>query len=73
MSFTSYTRAAETGLGLELSAALHHAMQRLSDYRTYRSTLNELRRLDDRTLADIGIPRSGLRAEAIHAVYGTRD
>ncbi len=73
MSFATYTRAAETGLGLEFGAALHHLMQRLSDYRMYRKTLNELRSLDNKTLADLGIPRCSLRAEAIRAVYGMRD
>ncbi|MCZ0813364.1 DUF1127 domain-containing protein [Roseovarius sp. EGI FJ00037] len=73
MTYASYTRAAETGLGLEFSAALHHMMLRFADYRIYRTTLNELRKLDDRTLADLGIARSGIRAKAHEVVYGTRD
>jgi len=73
MTFANYTRAAETGLGLDLASGLHHMMQRFADYRIYRKTLNELRGLDNRTLADLGIPRCGIRAEAISAVYGMRD
>jgi|EP00581_Thalassiosira_minuscula_P022349 uncharacterized protein YjiS (DUF1127 family) len=73
MTFVNYTRAAETGLGLELASALHHLMQRFTDYRVYRKTLAELRALDDRTLADLGIPRCGVRAEALRAVYGLTD
>ena len=73
MTFATYSRATETGLGLELSAALHHLMQRVSDYRIYRETLAELQKLDDRALADLGLHRSGLRGEALRAVYGTQD
>lgn len=73
MTFVNYTRAAESGLGLELASALHHMMQRFADYRVYRKTLNELRALDNRTLADLGIARCGIRAEALRAVYGMRD
>ena len=73
MTFATYTRAAETGLGLEFSAALHQMKLRFADYRIYRATLKELGKLDDRTLADLGIARSGIRAKAHEAVYGTRD
>ncbi|MBU3259354.1 MULTISPECIES: DUF1127 domain-containing protein [Roseovarius] len=73
MTFANYTRATETGLGLEISAALHHLMQRFSDYRIYRATLNELQNLDDRSLADLGLHRSGLRSAALEAVYGIQN
>jgi uncharacterized protein YjiS (DUF1127 family) len=72
MAFANYTRATDTGLSLEISAVVHTLMTRAVDYRAYRKTLAELRALDNRTLADLGLHRSGLRAEAIRAVYGTR-
>lgn len=72
MTFANYSRATETGLGLELGAALNHLMQRVADYRIYRATLSELQGLSDRSLADLGLHRSGLRGIALHAVYGTQ-
>lgn len=73
MTFANYSRATETGLGLELGAALNHMMQRVADYRIYRATLSELQGLSDRSLADLGLHRSGLRGVALHAVYGTQN
>lgn len=70
MTFANYSRATETGLGLELGAALNHLMQRVADYRIYRATLSELHALSDRSLADLGLHRSGLRGVALQAVYG---
>jgi len=36
-------------------------------YRVYRTTLNELRALSDRELADLGMHRAGLKAIAAEA------
>ena len=44
-------------------------MNRLSRYRMYRRTLNELSALSDRELADLGLSRSGLRRMAYQAAY----
>jgi len=59
-----------SSLAIEISATVHHAVQAIQDYRAYRITLRELARLDDATLADLGLHRSGLRAEARRAIYG---
>jgi uncharacterized protein YjiS (DUF1127 family) len=73
MAFANETRTTmPSGLALEISAGVHHLVQAVADYRAYRATLAELRRLDDRALADLGLHRSGIRATAHQAVYGTR-
>ncbi|MFS4437807.1 DUF1127 domain-containing protein [Paracoccaceae bacterium GXU_MW_L88] len=43
---------------------------RLEAFRKYQRTLNELRDLSDRELADLGIARGELRAIAHEAAYG---
>lgn len=70
MAIATETRTAQPVLALEISAAVHHLIQRLADFRAYRATVTELSKLDDRTLADLGIPRSGIRGAARYAVYG---
>lgn len=70
MTFTHDARASNAALALEISAAVSQFFQRIDDYRLYRKTLQTLRDLDDRTLADLGLHRSGLRAEALKATYG---
>jgi len=70
MAFNTVTRTAPSALALEVSAFVHHAIQALNDYRLYRATVRELSRLDTATLADLGLSRSGIRAEALKAVYG---
>jgi len=73
MANATQTRTAQPGLALEVSAFVHHAMQRLADFRAYRSTVTELSKLDNRTLADLGIARTGIRSAARYAVYGKTD
>lgn len=41
-----------------------------SDWRQYRRTLEELRRLSDRELRDLGLSRFSLREVAYDSVYG---
>ena len=45
---------------------------RLSQHRRYRRTLDELSRLSDRQLADLGLHRSALRAVAFEAAKSGR-
>ena len=70
MAFNIATRTDQPGLALEISAAVHHLMLAIHDHRLYRTTVRELSRLDDATLADLGMHRSGIRAIARKAVYG---
>ena len=56
--------AAETsGLFARFRAAL-------ADWRLYRATLDELRALNDRELADLGLSRHSIRDIAYESVYG---
>lgn len=43
--------------------------KRFANYKTYRTTLEELQNLSDRELADLGIHRSTLRSIAYRAAY----
>ncbi len=42
----------------------------IADYRLYAATLDELRQLSDRDLADLGIARSDIVGIARESVYG---
>lgn len=42
---------------------------RIAQYRTYRTTLDELQSLSDRELSDLGISRHSLHAIAYRAAY----
>ncbi|MEL7152940.1 MAG: DUF1127 domain-containing protein [Pseudomonadota bacterium] len=55
-------RALAYGASLLEAAAHKHAERRI-----YRETLGELRRLDDRELADLGLSRSMLKGIALEA------
>ncbi len=70
MAHETRTSAAQPGLALEISAAVHHLMQRLGDMRDYYVTVRDLHRLNDATLADLGIARSDIETVARKAVYG---
>ena len=51
-------------------AALYRATaDRITRYRMYRETLDELRALGDRELADLGLNRSMLRSLAYKTAY----
>ncbi|MCZ7675271.1 MAG: DUF1127 domain-containing protein [Roseovarius sp.] len=70
MAFNTETRTARSSLALDISAGVHRLVQRLQDHINYRTTVRELSRLDDATLADLGIYRSSIQFEAHKAVYG---
>ncbi|MEM9434437.1 MAG: DUF1127 domain-containing protein [Pseudomonadota bacterium] len=53
-----------------LSAEIEALKQRYAAYQVYRTTLNELRVLTARDLADLGISRSMIRSIALEAAYG---
>jgi uncharacterized protein YjiS (DUF1127 family) len=69
--------AAKSGAGFLLAGAERTAgtlAETISgtwtDYRTYRATLAELKRLTTRQLNDAGLSRADLRRIAFEAVYG---
>jgi uncharacterized protein YjiS (DUF1127 family) len=45
----------------------------LGEWRLYNRTLDELRSLNDRELADLGIARSDIQRIALETVYGSAD
>lgn len=70
MTYYNNTRSPASGLAIEISAAVHHMVQAFNDYMDYRATIRALSQLDDASLADFGLSRSGIRAAAREAVYG---
>jgi uncharacterized protein YjiS (DUF1127 family) len=56
-------------LNERLSGFRSNLAERFAQYRTYRTTLNELAMLTDRELADMGMHRSNIREIAFEAAY----
>ena len=51
------------------AALFNTIVERAAQYRLYRKTLDELRALGDRELADLGLNRSMLRSVAYKSAY----
>ncbi|MBT8424912.1 MAG: DUF1127 domain-containing protein [Silicimonas sp.] len=69
MSMINEVNKAHRGTDNGLTGFLGGLTTRFAQYRTYRRTLDELERLSDRELADLGISRLGLRSIAYRAAY----
>lgn len=61
----SYT----TSIGQGLSGLRTNLSRRFAQYRTYRTTMNELAVLSDRELTDMGLHRADIREIAFEAAY----
>lgn len=72
MAYATDTRAAGASLVQKISEFRAAIADRFAKYALYRSTLDELARLDDRDLSDLGISRSMIRGIAEEAAYGTK-
>lgn len=70
MAFANATRAGEWGLAHSFSALLARLNDRRRRARVYRQTIGELKALNDRDLADLGIARSMIEGIAAEAAYG---
>lgn len=71
MATTFHTaRLSNTGsFGQGLSGLRTTLAERFAQYRSYRTTLDELGMLTDRELADMGMHRSDIREIAFEAAY----
>ena len=70
MAFANVTRGGEFGLSHGFGALIEKVRDQRRRNRVYRQTLNELRSLTDRDLADLGIAQSMIGAIAMEAAYG---
>lgn len=73
MAYVSSNRTTTASLGARLSEMGKQAAEAFAAWRLYRRTLDELRELSNRELADLGLNRSMLRRAAFEAVYGKLD
>ncbi|MGR3491592.1 MAG: DUF1127 domain-containing protein [Shimia sp.] len=64
------TTTATPGLFARVGDVLKGQMTQYETFRAYRNTLQELRTLNDRELADLGLSRAGLKAAAYASTYG---
>jgi len=70
MAYANASRAHGATLRDRFAVLRSDITERLARNRLYRTTLDELGRLDDRDLADLGIHRSQLKAIAYESAYG---
>ena len=71
MAYLSGARTGAVSITDRLGEIFSQASEAYSKWRIYRNTLNELRELGDREIADLGLARSSLRRVALEAAYGT--
>ena len=72
MAFAYQTRAAQSGLALEISAIALHLVQRVTNYLSYRTTIVQLSKLSDAQLEDMGLCRADIHRTVTKSIYGNR-
>lgn len=72
MAYATDIRTADHGLSDRVSAFFKAVSEARAKRKVYRVTLNELRALDGRDLADLGISRAEIPFLAREAAYGTK-
>jgi uncharacterized protein YjiS (DUF1127 family) len=72
MAYATDSRAAGASLIQRISEFRAAINDRVTAYRLYRQTMEELGRLDDRDLNDLGINRSMIKTIATEAAYGAK-
>lgn len=70
MAYATQTQSGALSLLARIAEIREQAAEAYSAWRIYRTTLNELRALTGRDLADLGIHQSQIRAIALDAAYG---
>jgi len=69
MATTTYTNTSGHGLMARFDAFRADYADRAAKRRIYNETLNELSKLSDRHLMDLGIARANIKAIAFEAAY----
>lgn len=69
MAFASDIRTGGMNFSSRLGALRNDVKTRVGQYRTYRTTLNELRSLSARELDDLGLGQADLAKVAADAAY----
>lgn len=69
MAFTTDIHSVHASATDTLMGLLKSAMTRVSNYRMYRKTVNELSALNYRELDDLGLNRSMIKRIALEAAY----
>lgn len=69
MAYVTGNRADRLSFAARLGEIKTQAAAEFAAWRVYRRTFNELQALNDRELADLGIPRSSIRRVALEAAY----
>ncbi|MFQ6552511.1 DUF1127 domain-containing protein [Aestuariibius insulae] len=72
MAYAQITRGASASLFDRIADARKTYAQRWGAYRAYRTTFNELNKLTDRDLSDLGLHRSMIQGVAYDAIYGDK-
>lgn len=70
MAYVANTQNVHLGLFGRVTDMFRAASERMAQYRTFRTTVNELEALDARELADLGLHRSMIVSIAREAAYG---
>ena len=71
MAYVNVPHTHEFTLTSRFNAGLHTTLEGFKKSRRVNQTIRALNALDTKTLNDLGIDRSGVRAAAHLAVYGT--
>jgi len=70
MAYVTAKHASNTSLMERVSDFIATQRQAYADHRLYVRTMNELKSLSNRELADLGLSRASLHDTAYQAVYG---
>ncbi|WP_203232287.1 DUF1127 domain-containing protein [Gemmobacter caeruleus] len=70
MAYVNTTRLAQVGLAERIAAVIADVRTAMARRAIYRQTVRELKALNNRELADLGIHRSMITRMALEAAYG---
>ena len=70
MAYMNIARSSEWGIAQQIKAYFDRMSDQRRRGRVYRETVDELRAMSDRDLADIGVHRSTIEEIAMKAAFG---